>query len=202
MPGFFVTFEGPEGAGKTTAMANVAELLRNQGQDVLMTREPGSGEIGQAIRRILLEAGHVPPLCELFLFLADRSQHVELEIKPALARGQTVLCDRYADSTLVYQGYGRGLDLAVLRDLNHLATGGLLPNLTVLLDIDIAEGLARLALKDRLDREPIEFHEKVRQGFLAEASADPKRWLVTDASQQPERVAQEIAEEILRRYSR
>lgn len=202
MGGFFVTFEGPEGAGKTTAMSGVAERLKQDGHSVLMTREPGSGTIGQAIRKIVLESEHVPPICELFLFLADRSQHVSLEIKPALERGEVVLCDRYADSTIVYQGHGRGLELPMLRNLNHTVTEGLEPNLTVLLDVDVQTGLARLASKDRLDREPIEFHERIRRGFLDEAWRDPDRWLIIDATKPPEEIAEEIASAILSRYLR
>ncbi|MBI1756764.1 MAG: dTMP kinase [Fimbriimonas ginsengisoli] len=180
----FVTFEGPEGAGKTTVLKAVARRLEADGQRVVMTREPGEGEIGAKIRDILLSGGDLSPAAELFLFLADRAQHVASVIKPALAAGAFVLCDRYSDSTLVYQGYGRGLDLETLRGLNQLATGGLTPDLTLLLDLDPELGLARLSLDkmDRMDRESIEFHRKVRDGFLREAKREPARWRVIDAA--------------------
>jgi len=202
MQGLFVTFEGPEGAGKTTAMAGVAERLKSRDQDVHLTREPGSGEIGAAIRAILLESGHVPSLCELFLFLADRSQHVELEIRPALNDGKIVLCDRFSDSTVVYQGYGRKLELSMLREFNRVSTGGLMPDLTILLDIDVRAGLERLQTKDRLDREPYEFHQQVREGFLTEAKRGEKRWFVVDATKSPDDIADEVAERILSRNLR
>ncbi|MBS1713519.1 MAG: dTMP kinase [Armatimonadetes bacterium] len=184
----FVTFEGPEGAGKSTAVSGLADWLRVMGKDVLITREPGSGEIGGAIRKILLEGGEVPPVCELFLFLADRAQHVANIVRPALVRGTVVLCDRYADSTVVYQGYGRGLDLERLRDWNRYATGGLVPDLTLLLDVDPVVGIGRLGSADRIDGEPIAFHETIRRGFLTEASLEPQRWRTIDAGQDPERV--------------
>jgi len=184
----FVTFEGPEGAGKSTAVSGVADWLRLLGRDVLITREPGSGEIGTSIRKILLEGGDVPPVCELFLFLADRAQHVANVVRPALARGAVVLCDRFADSTVVYQGYGRGLDLERLRDWNRFATGGLVPDITLLLDVDPRVGIGRLGDADRIDSEPIAFHEKIRRGFLDEAAREPGRWRVVDANLDPERV--------------
>lgn len=181
----FVTFEGPEGAGKSTVLAKVAEALRADGRSVVETREPGSGEIGARIREILLgTAGEAPhPECELFLFLADRAQHVATVIKPALERGAVVLCDRFADSTVVYQGYGRGLDVPLLKTLNRAATGGLTPDLTLLFDLPTEVGLARLGDKDRMDSESAEFHERVREGFLKEASLDPMRWWILDATQ-------------------
>ncbi len=178
----FVTLEGPEGAGKSTVLRALAERLREAGRDVVTTREPGSGEVGAAVREILLHGEAIDPMTELFLFLADRAEHVAKTVRPALARDQVVLCDRYADSTLVYQGYARGLDLAKIRGLNELATGGLKPDLTLLLDLDPEVGVARVSDKDRLDREPIEFHARVRQGFLAEASRDADRWRIIDAS--------------------
>lgn len=189
-----MTFEGPEGAGKTTAIKAIAERLGAQGHDVLTTREPGSGKVGQQIRSILLHGEAMHPRCELMLFLADRANHVETIIRPALAEGKFVLCDRYADSTVVYQGYGRGLDLDELRSLNTFATGGLQPDLTLLFDLPPEVGLARQLEKDRLDEESMAFHERVRAGFLEEAKLHPLRYKVLDATLTPE----ELEEECLR----
>lgn len=180
----FITFEGPEGAGKSTAIRSVAEALSADGWSVTVTREPGSGDIGARIRAILLDPNHEPlhPLAELFLFLADRAQHLATVIEPALAKEHVVLCDRYGDSTIVYQGYARGLNLDMLRDTNRVATGGRSPDLTLLFDLPAAVGLARLQDHDRLDAQPLSFHESVRAGFLAEAERDPRRWRILDAS--------------------
>lgn len=177
----FITFEGPEGSGKSTAIQLIAEKLREQGVKVLTTREPGAGDFGQQIRALLLEGNSMPALSELFLFLADRANHVESIIRPALDAGAVVLCDRHADSTVVYQG-ARGFDKGMLRHLNSLATKGLAPNLTLLFDIEPSVGLSRIQDKDRLDREPLAFHAAVRQGFLDEMRLDPKRWRLIDAS--------------------
>ncbi len=184
----FVTLEGPEGAGKSTVIKMLAERIRAQGFTVLVTREPGDGPVGKQIREILLHGEKIASTTELFLFLADRAQHVEAIIRPALQRGEFVLCDRYSDSTLVYQGYGRGLDLDMLRRLNEIATGGLQPDVTLLLDLPPEVGLARQGSKDRLDLEPIEFHQKIRDGFLKEAEAEPGRWVVIDAKQEVDKV--------------
>lgn len=154
------------------------------------TRQPGDSTIGAPIRRMLLDSGAVDPLAELFLFLADRAQHVAEVIRPSLTAGQIVLCDRYSDSTVVYQGYARGLGTERLRGLNELATDGLKPDLTILLDIGHETAVQRDSDQDRLDREPTEFHEKVRQGFLDEASREPERWIVIDAHQPEEVVAE------------
>ncbi|HWA82195.1 MAG TPA: dTMP kinase [Fimbriimonadaceae bacterium] len=178
----FVTFEGPEGGGKSTLIQSLAAGLQGQNREVVVTREPGAGPVGASIREILLHGDHLDPKAELFLFLADRAQHVSGLIRPALERGAWVLCDRHADSTVVYQGYGRGLDLDQLRAWNRFATGGLVPDVTFLLDLDPSAGLARIAAKDRLDAEPLEFHRRIRNGFLSEARLDPTRWVVLDAS--------------------
>lgn len=191
----FITFEGPEGAGKSTVMAIVAERLRSRGYAVLSTREPGAGEVGKAIREILLHGGDIHPHAELFLFLADRAQHVEKIIRPFLADGSErkfVLCDRHADSTVVYQGHARGMDIEELRRLNWLATAGMVPDRTYLLDLPVEVGLGRLKDPDRLDREPIEFHRRVREGFRAEADRDPDRWRLIDATQTPEQIVDDI----------
>lgn len=184
----FVTFEGPEGGGKSTLIQSLAAILRDRGLDVVVTREPGSGPVGVSIREILLHGDHLDHKAELFLFLADRAQHVSTFIRPALERGSWVLCDRYSDSTVVYQGYGRGLDPVELRKWNDFATGGLAPDVTFLLDIDPAQGLARIASKDRLDSEPLDFHKRIRDGFLAEAAQTPRRWVILDASRPPAEV--------------
>lgn len=175
----FVTLEGPEGAGKSSVIAALAGRLDAEGVPVVTTREPGSGEFGAQVRRLLLEGGDIAPAAELFLFLADRAEHVAKVVRPALAAGNLVLCDRYADSTVVYQGHARGMDLDFLRRANDVATGGLVPDVTLLLDLDPQIGLARIGTGDRLDREPIEFHRRVRAGFIAEAD---DRWEVVDAS--------------------
>lgn len=195
----FVTLEGPEGAGKSTLMRSLASALRGLGHSVLETREPGATEAGQAIRRILLESGDIPARAELLLFLADRALNVEQMIKPALSRGDWVLCDRYADSTVVYQGYGRGLDIAKLKAWNAFATSGLTPDLTLLLDLDPEVGLARDTKGDRLDRESLDFHRKVRDGFLIEARNDPGRWAVIDASRSADKVLSEALDVIVSR---
>jgi dTMP kinase len=182
----FITFEGPEGAGKSTALAAVAERLRSAGTRVLTTREPGAGPFGKKIREILLHGEDLDPKAELLLFLADRSNHVASIIRPALDSGEIVLCDRYADSTLVYQAFARGLDEEFARAGNRFATGGLMPDITLLFDLDPEVGLRRLQAKDRLDSQPLEFHRRVRDGFLREAMANPRRWRVIDAAASPE----------------
>jgi dTMP kinase len=187
----FVTFEGPEGSGKSTAMRAVAKELRAQGREVVETREPGGGKTGAAVREILLHGEDISRLTETFLFLADRSNNVKSIIKPALESGAVVLCDRHADSTVVYQGHARGMDLDTLRSLNSTATDGLKPDLTILIDLSPEVGLARIESKDRLDAEPIEFHQMVRQGFLDEAAREPGRWHIISGDQEPEEVAAE-----------
>ena len=192
----FVTFEGGDGAGKTTQIRALESYLSSRGKACLVTREPGGTELGVMLRRALVEAGDAPivPSSELFLYLADRAQHVNQVIRPAMAAGKIVLCDRFTDSTLAYQGYGRGLDLALLRQFNSFADGGTRPNITLLLDCPIAIGLGRTANRqaqsesvaakeDRFEREKMEFHEKVRAGFLDLARQEPGRFRVIDASQ-------------------
>jgi dTMP kinase len=207
----FVTFEGPEGAGKSTALKLVAEKLIGLGKSVLTTREPGGGPLGKRIRQILLEEGDVSPETELLLFLADRANHVQTIVLPALDAGQVVLCDRHADSTIVYQGYARGLDIEFLRSANHFATKGLVPDITLLFDLDPKIGLERLNIVEsnssesaesrrdvnRLDREPLEFHTKVREGFLKIASEQPNRFVVLNAEKPSEEIAQDALNAIL-----
>ncbi|MBX3097696.1 MAG: dTMP kinase [Fimbriimonadaceae bacterium] len=188
----FVTFEGPEGAGKSTVLRAVAAELRTSGLVVLETREPGAGVFGSRVREWLLHSESMSARAELMLFLADRAEHISRIVQPALERGEIVLCDRHADSTVVYQGYARGLNLDFLREANHFATDGLAPTLTVLLDLPAAIGLARAKGGDRLDAEPIEFHERVRAGFLTESRREPERWRVIDATQSAEKVIREV----------
>lgn len=188
--GRFITFEGPEGSGKTTQIRLLAAWLAAQGFAVLTTREPGGTRIGDAIRGILLNPEHTEmrPEAEILLFSAARAQIVGELIRPHLASGGIVLCDRFADSTLAYQGYGRQLDLATLRQITAFATGGLQPDLTICLDLEVQEGLRRKQRSDliewnRMEQEQIAFHERVRQGYLTLAAAEPERWLVVDATQ-------------------
>jgi dTMP kinase len=201
--GLFITFEGPEGSGKTTQIRQLAAWLREQGRDVLMTREPGGTRLGEAIRGILLAPEHTE-MCsetEILLFSAARAQIVREVISPHLERGGVVLCDRFADSTLAYQGYGRRLDMATLRQITAFATGGLTPELTICLDLPVLEGLRRKQGGDqeewnRMEREQLAFQERVRDGFLALAAAEPSRWLVLDAMRGAEEIAMEIRERV------
>ncbi len=175
----FITFEGVEGAGKTTLTQRLAHWLQAQGIPVLLTREPGGSALGKQLRPILL---HEPldAWAELFLFLADRRQHTLQVILPALEQGTWALCDRYADSTLVYQGYGRGLDIALVQRLNALATADLTPDLTVLIDLPVQDALARANAPNRFEAETLAFHTRIREGYLQIAHAEPSRFLVLD----------------------
>ncbi len=188
----FITLEGGEGAGKTTQQSLLAEQLRQEGYACLCTREPGGTALGKALRELLLHGDPMTPLAELLLYAADRAEHVSKIIAPALAAGQVVICDRYTDSTLAYQGYGRGLDLGQIRQLNHLATGGLQPDLTLWLDLAPEVGLARSRLGDKLEQEHLEFHRRVYQGFQALAAAEPQRIVRVPAQGSPAEVAVRI----------
>jgi dTMP kinase len=189
----FITLEGPEGSGKTFQLPKLAEYLRQHGFDVLTTREPGGTSISEQIRTILhnLENKEMNPRTEILLFQASRAQLVEQVVRPHLDKGGVVLSDRYADSTLAYQGYGHQIDLEPLKVLVTFATGGLKPNLTLLLDVDVETGLRRKELKgewNRLDAYNLDFHQRVRQGYLSLVEAEPERWVVVDASQAPGKV--------------
>jgi dTMP kinase len=178
--GLFITLEGPEGSGKTTQGRWLERELRRRGWAVVRTREPGGTAVAEGVRRILLTPeGRVSSLTELFLYEAARAQHVADVVRPALAKGAAVVCDRYTDATEAYQGWGRGLDRAVIRRLNDLATGGLCPDLTLLLDVPTSRGLrtarSRAAGADRIEREPDVFHQRVRRGYLAIARREPRR---------------------------
>ena len=194
--GFFISFEGPEGGGKSTQIHRLAAALAEQGYRVWTTREPGGTRVGEMIRPILLsqQQPRMTPWSEALLFTAARAEHVEEVIRPRLARGELVLCDRYTDSTLAYQGYGRGLDLDTLRRLQSQATGGLQPDLTMLLNLPIETGLSRIPrpAQDRLDRETATFHQRVRDGYQEMAVADPRRWREVDAAADQDQVAARI----------
>ncbi len=206
MPGVFITLEGPEGSGKTYQIAALSDCLRQQGYDVLQTREPGGTAIGDQVRAILgnLENTAMRPRTEILLFQASRAQLVEEVLRPHLESGGVVVCDRYADSTLAYQGYGHGFDLEQLRSLIDFATGGLKPDLTLLLDVDVREGLRRKTRGgewNRLDAYAVEFHERVRRGYLEMARQDPQRWVKVDAAQPPEQVQAVLREIVLSRLA-
>lgn len=200
--GFFITFEGPDGSGKSTQIQQLAEHLRAMGHDLLMTREPGGTSIGDQIRTVLHDVTNTAMVseAEILLYSASRAQLVGQVIRPALARGMVVLCDRYADSTIAYQGYGRRLDLDALKQITEFATRGLIPDLTIYLDCPVEEGLnrKRRALEldggewNRLDQETPEFHRRVRQGYLALAAAEPDRWLILDACRSIEEIQSDI----------
>lgn len=194
--GLFVAFEGGDGVGKTTQQALLAAHLRAQGRDVLVTREPGDSRIGPQVRSIVLDGGDLDPRAEALLFAADRADHVAHVIRPALERGTVVLVDRYIDSSVTYQGEGRGLGREQIAGLSRFATQGLLPHLTVVLDLDEAaraERVRRQGYVDRIEREPDHLHERVRRAFLELAAAEPHRYLVVDAGRSPDEVAADIA---------
>lgn len=192
----FVTLEGGEGSGKSVQARRLEERLRARGFAVVSTREPGGTPVGEAVRSVVLHPpGGVPldPLAELLLFEAARAQLVRAVIRPALDRGAIVLCDRFADSSLAYQGYGRGLDFGLIERLNSVATGGLRPDLTLLLDVPVDVGLTRrrrMGDVNSLDGEDVAFHERVRQGYLALARREPARWRIVDASRSEDEVAE------------
>jgi len=197
--GRFIVFEGGEGSGKSTAAAAVAARLEAAGQRVVLTREPGGTPAGEAIRALLHQ--RLSPWAELFAFLAARAELVSTVIRPALEDGATVICDRFAPSTFAYQVHARGLDPVVVRTANRAATGGLEPDLVVYLDLDPAAGLARKAGEGAAiatGQEGLEFHRKVREGYLLQARDDPARWAVIDASLPAERVAELAFDRVLR----
>jgi dTMP kinase len=199
----FITFEGPEGSGKTTQMQQLASYLQQQGCDVLCTREPGGSRIGDRVREVLLDPDHteMAQVTEFLLFSAARAQHVEQVIQPHLERGGVVLCDRYADSSLAYQGYGNQLDLTTLRLITRFATGRLMPDLTLYLDIDVVEGLRRKVGGDgdawnRIEQKGIAYHQRVRAGYLEMIAEEPQRWVCLDASGDVHRIQAAIRQEV------
>jgi dTMP kinase len=197
--GLLIAFEGGEGAGKTTQARLLAIWLREQGYDVIATHEPGATKVGMRLRALLLDTAHtgMSSRAETLMYAADRAEHVDTLIRPALERGAVVVTDRFVDSSLAYQGRGRNLPVTEIAGLNQWATGGLRPDLTILLDLPPMAGLVRRAPSaDRLEAEPTEFHQRVRQGFLALARAEPHRYLVLDATRPPEQLSREIQDRI------
>ena len=194
----FITFEGIEGSGKSTQCKLLKEYLESRGKKVSVTREPGWGAMGKLIRHLILEEKdiNIHPLTELYLFCADRVQHVQDYILPRLENGEIVICDRYFDSTIVYQGYGRQLDLYTVKKLAEASTLKLFPDITFLLNLPVREGLTRLDQRDettnRLDEEPLEFHEMIRQGYISEATLNTNRIKIINASHEADDVQKQI----------
>ncbi|MBL1203584.1 MAG: dTMP kinase [Nostoc sp. GBBB01] len=208
MGGKLIVFEGVEGCGKTSQIQLCCQWLESLGISVVVTREPGGTELGLDLRRLLLEKSEDKPVgevTELLLYAADRSQHVEQELKPNLAVGKYVLCDRYTDSTIAYQGYGRGLNMDLINQLNYIATSGLESDLTIWLDVDVEVGLSRkskdvtLQPLDRIEQETIAFHHRVQQGYASLAASHPSRIVRVDGSLSKQAV-QQVIQEILRSH--
>jgi len=212
MRGVFITLEGIDGCGKSTQFKMLAEALSNRGIEVVVTREPGGTVLGERMRAVLLsnESRNLAPAAELFLMAADRAQDVSEVIRPALEAGVVVISDRYADSTVAFQGYGRGLDLDIIDDVNRLATGGLAPDITILFDLDPRQAQARLDARitgetrfgfepgmTRFDEEKLDFHLRVRDGYLKLASTEPERFRVLDAAQPIDRTHRQVLELVL-----
>jgi dTMP kinase len=196
--GLFVCFEGGEGAGKSTQSRLLADWLRQAGHTVLLTFEPGDTEVGKALRQIVLSpsTGELSHRTEVLLYAADKAEHVDTVVLPALARGEVVITDRYVDSALAYQGAGRDLVVAEVEHVNRWATGELRPHLTVVLDLEPATGLGRFEERDRIEGQSLEFHHRVQQGFLDLAAADPDHYLVLDARAPVEEIAAAIRERV------
>jgi dTMP kinase len=204
MKGFFITIEGPEGCGKTTQSDMLVRFLAERGFEVVLTREPGGTRIGEKIRALVLNSEYreMTPLTELLLMASSRAQHVLEKIKPALSEGKIVVCSRFSDATIAYQGYGRGFDIALMKEVNGIATGGMEPDLTLLIDIDVRTGLERAfgvakeeAAKgegDRLENEDMAFHERVRDGYKKIAAEAPGRVVIIDGGKSIDEVAAAI----------
>ena len=202
MRGKFITFEGPEGGGKSTHVQELAKQLRAEGLTVLVTREPGGTPLAEKIRSLLRDELDDPPVTrsEVLLFLAARAQVVSQVIRPALARGEWVLCDRFADSTFAYQGYGRGIDVGLLKNFNDFSTEGLMPDLTILLDVPLEVSRTRLAERqaatatsaDRIEQAGTMFHRRLRDGFLELARAEPSRFVTIDATGDKDKVSADV----------
>ena len=205
--GFFVTLEGPEGSGKSTQLQMLSDYLKDRHYPVLCTREPGGTGISEQIRRVILskENHAIADVTEALLFSAARAQIVAELIRPALAEGKIVISDRYADSTLAYQGYGLGLDLEALRAITHFATGGLTPDLTFFIDVPVQDGIARKSKDEvnRLDEKSIQYHERVRAGYLAMMESEPQRWVLIEGTHSmgevQNRIRERLEEELGRR---
>jgi len=192
--GVFVALEGGEGAGKSTQARLLGDWLEGLGHRVLLTREPGGTDVGAMLRRILLDhsTGSLSPRAEALIYAADKAEHVDEVVLPALAEGMVVVTDRYVDSTLAYQGAGRAVDVTELEQVARWATSGLRPHVTAVLDVDPAVGLGRAGDLDRIESEPLEFHQRVREHFLALASTDPQHYLVVPADGDPEALHERI----------
>ena len=196
--GLFLCFEGGEGAGKSTQAALLNDWLVARGHDVLLTFEPGDTHVGRDIRRIVLDpaTGHLSARTEALLYAADKAEHVEKVVMPALAQGTVVITDRYVDSSLAYQGIGREIDAGELEHVLRWATGDLRPHLTVVLDLEPSAGLGRFEERDRIEAESLDFHHRARQGFLALAAADPEHYLVLDARADRNHLASQIRDRV------
>ena len=206
MPGLFVTFEGVEGSGKSSRCRCLIQALQNTGSETVFTREPGGPDVSERIRSILLNPEFdVPPLTELMLYFASRAANVDRVIRPALKRGAIVLCDRFSDATFAYQGWGRGLPIDGMRAANVLATSGLKPDLTILMDLDPEEGFRRMNISgrklDRIEMEDISFHRRVRDGYRDLAHSEPERFLVVDGKFSEEEQNSLILNEVLKRIT-
>ena len=194
--GLFITFEGADGCGKTTQLKLLGEYLQNKNRQIIITREPGAKGLGEKIREILLNYdGEVSSVCESFLFLADRAQHIDVIVKPAIEQGKIVLCDRHIDSTVAYQGYGRGLDIERINMLNNIATSNLKPDLTLVFDSDVETSMKRVGKeKDRMESAGVEFHNRVREGYLELAKSEPERIKVIDATQSIDAIHKQVVD--------
>ncbi len=192
--GYFITFEGADGCGKTTQLELLADYLKEKNKEVIITREPGARGLGERIRDILLNYdGEVSDRCESFLFLADRAQHIDIIVNPAVEDGKIVLCDRHIDSSVAYQGYGRGLDIEQIDRLNMIATNGKRPDLTLVFDIDAETSMKRVGTeKDRMESAGIDFFNRVRKGYLELANQEPERIRVLDATKSIEEIHNEV----------
>lgn len=199
--GLFITFEGADGCGKTTQLNLLKDYLENKGYEVIITREPGAKGLGEKIREILLNYdGEVSNRCESFLFLADRAQNIDIIVKPAIEEGKIVLCDRHTDSTVAYQGYGRGLDIEQINMLNHIATNSTKPDLTLVFDVDIETSMQRVGnQQDRMEKSGKEFFNKVRNGYLELAKQEPDRIKVIDTTKSITEVQKDVVN-IINKY--
>jgi len=194
MRGKFITFEGSEGSGKSTQAKLLKAYLKRRGYRVISLREPGGTKINEKIRKILLDTSNasISPICEMLLYMAARAQIVRDVIKPALAEGKIVLCDRFLDSTLAYQGYGLGLDIRLIKFVGRLVTQSVKPDLTILLDVPLKKGLSYRASKDRIERRPLTYHSRVRKGYFRLAAVEPKRIKVVRVEEEKEETQSHI----------
>ena len=202
--GFFITFEGPEGSGKSSQARRLVRVLRRAKRPVVFVRDPGSTALGRRLRQVLLhDARAISSMAEALLFIAGRAQLVEEQIRPALRTGAVVVCDRFHDSTVAYQGFGGSLPPAWVNRMGREAIGGVMPDLTILLDLPVAAGFARLhRRRDRMERKTLAFHERLRRGYLTLAKREPRRFLVVDATQSKMQIQQQIFQLVMKRLSK